>query len=140
MTAFCAQRTLRSPRKPPAKYGLDYLFHKRVPASMLATIACASATSGNAGLTRTPLSSTPRGACGPIAGAAEKGVLGELEWRPSLSRSRVTADALDHGAHAIRALWRKMLLEAQPAKSAQGVDGENLLRRAIGEYRDRDRD
>jgi hypothetical protein len=69
-----------------------------------------------------------------------KGVLGELEWRPSLSRSRVTADALDHGAHAIRALWRKMLLEAQPAKSAQGVDGENLLRRAIGEYRDRDRD
>ena len=76
----------------------------------------------------------------PIAGAAEKGVLGELEWRPSLSRSRVTADALDHGAHAVRALWRKMLLEAQPAKSAQGVDGENLLRRAIGEYRDRDRD
>ena len=110
------------------------------PASMLATIACASATSGNAGLTRTPLSSTPRGACGPIAGAAEKGVLGELEWRPSLSRSRVTADALDHGAHAVRALWRKMLPEAQPAKSALGVDGENLLRRAIGEYRDRDRD
>jgi hypothetical protein len=95
---------------------------------------------GKRGLTRTPLSSTPRGACGPIAGAAEKGVLGELEWRPSLSRSRVTADALDHGAHAVRALWRKMLLEAQPAKSAQGVDGENLLRRAIGEYRDRDRD
>ena len=90
---------------------------------MLATIACASATSGNAGLTRTPLSSTPRGACGPIAGAPEKGVLGELEWRPSLSRSRVTADALDHGAHAVRALWRKMLPEAQPAKSALGVDG-----------------
>jgi hypothetical protein len=60
--------------------------------------------------------------------------------RPSLSRSRVTADALDHGAHAVRALWRKMLLEAQPAKSALGVDGENLLRRAIEEYRDRDRD
>ena len=33
-----------------------------------------------------------------------------------------------------------MLPEAQPAKSALGVDGENLLRRAIGEYRDRDRD
>jgi hypothetical protein len=83
---------------------------------------------------------TPRGACGPIAGAAEKGVLGKLEWRPSLSRSGVTADALNHGAHAVRALWRQMLLEAQPAKSAQGVDSENLLRRAIGENRDRDRD
>jgi hypothetical protein len=28
--------------------------------------------------------------CGPIAGAAEKGVLGELEWRPSLSRGGVS--------------------------------------------------
>jgi hypothetical protein len=80
------------------------------------------------------------GACGPIAGAAEKGVLGELEWRPSLSRSGVTADALNHCTHAVRALWRQMLREAQPAKSARGVDGENLLRRAIGENRDRDRD
>ncbi len=33
-----------------------------------------------------------------------------------------------------------MLLEAQRAKGAQGVDGENLLRRSIGEKRDRERD
>ena len=64
------------------------------------------------------------GACRATAGAAEKGILGKLEWRPSLSRSGVTADALDHGARAVRALWRQMLLEAQPAKSARGVDGE----------------
>ena len=45
-----AQRTLRELEKTAREIRLDYLFHKRVPASMLATIACASATSGNAGV------------------------------------------------------------------------------------------
>ena len=54
-----------------------------------------------------------------------------LECRPKLGRSGVRANALDHGAHAVRALRREMLLEAQRAKGAQGVDGENLLRRSI---------
>src|SRR5271166_1205977 len=63
-----------------------------------------------------------------------------LERRPSLSRSGVRARALDHGAHAVRALWREMLLQTQRAKGAQGVDGKNLLWRPIGEKRDRDRD
>ena len=63
-----------------------------------------------------------------------------LEWRPSLSRSGVRAHALDHGAHAVRALRREMLLQTQRAKGAQGVDGKNLLWRAIREKRHRDRD
>ena len=63
-----------------------------------------------------------------------------LECRANLSRSGVRANALDHGAHAVRVLRREMLLEAQRAKGPQGVDGENLLRRSIGEKRDRERD
>ena len=43
-------------------------------------------------------------------------------------------------ARAVRALRRKMLLQAQRTKGAQGVDGENLLWRPIREKRDRDRD
>src|SRR5271157_1296188 len=63
-----------------------------------------------------------------------------LEWMPSSSCSGVRADALDHGARAVRALRRKMLLQTQRTKGAQGVDGENLLWRPIREKRDRDRD
>ncbi len=63
-----------------------------------------------------------------------------LECRPNLSHSGVRANALDHGAHAVRALRREMLLQTQRAKGAQGVDGENLLWRPIGEKRHRDRD
>ena len=44
---------------------------------------------------------------------------------PSLSRGGVSAHALDHGAHAVRALRREMLLQTERAKGAQGVDGEN---------------
>jgi len=64
---------------------------------------------------------------------------GTLEGRTSLSRSGFRADAIDQGAHAVRALRREMLLEAQRAEGAQGVDGENLLRRSIGQKRNRDR-
>jgi hypothetical protein len=63
-----------------------------------------------------------------------------LGWRPRLCCSGVRADALNHGARAVRALRRKMLLQTQRTKGAQGVDGENLLWRPIREKRDRDRD
>ena len=63
-----------------------------------------------------------------------------LEWMPSSSCSGVRADALDHGARAVRALRRKTLLQTQRTKGAQGVDGENLLWRPIREKRERDRD
>jgi hypothetical protein len=46
---------------------------------------------------------------------------------------RRRADALNHGARAVRALRRKMLLQTQRTKGAQGVDGENLLWRPIRE-------
>src|SRR5271155_2028838 len=63
-----------------------------------------------------------------------------FEFKPNLSCSGVRADALNHGARAVRALRRKMLLQTQRTKGAQGVDGENLLWRPIREKRDRDRD
>ena len=63
-----------------------------------------------------------------------------LEWSPSLSRGGVRADALDHGARAVRALRREMLLQTERAKGAQGINGENLLWRPIREKRDRNRD
>ena len=56
------------------------------------------------------------------------------------SRRGVGANAIDHRAHAVRSLRRQMLLEAELAESAQGVDGANLLGRLIGVERDRDRD
>src|SRR5271157_1942715 len=59
---------------------------------------------------------------------------------PSLSRGGVSAHALDHGAHAVRALRREMLLQTRRAKGTQGVEGENLLWRPIREKGDRDRD
>ena len=74
----------------------------------------------------------------------DPGELGQLirilEWSPSLSRGGVSAHALDHGAHTVRALRREMLLQTERAKGAQGIDGENLLWRPIREKRDRDRD
>src|SRR5271165_611958 len=63
-----------------------------------------------------------------------------LEWSPSLSRGGVSAHALDHCPHAVRALRREMLLQTERAKGARGVDGEKLLWRPIREERDRDRD
>ena len=54
----------------------------------------------------------------------------------SISPAGVRADALDHGTRAVRAVRRKVLLQAQRRKGAQGVDGENLLWRPIREKRD----
>ena len=58
----------------------------------------------------------------------------------SSGRESVGADAFDHRAHAVGALRRQMLLEAEFAERRQGVRGDDLLGRAVGEKRDRDRD
>ena len=64
----------------------------------------------------------------------------DLRQRAELQPRGVGANAVDHGANAVRALWRQVLLEAEAAKGAMRVDGKDLFRRSIGKKRDRDRD
>ena len=64
----------------------------------------------------------------------------DLRQRAEPQPCGVGANAVDHGANPVRALWRQVLFEAEPAKSGMCVDGKDLFRRSIGKKRDRDRD
>ncbi len=54
-----------------------------------------------------------------------------LERRPSLSRSGVGADALDHRPHPIGPLRRKMLLKTQFAEERLGVGRQDFANGAV---------
>ena len=57
-----------------------------------------------------------------------------------VGRRGVRPNSLDHGAHAVGALRREMLLEAERAKGAKRVDGQDLVRRPVGKERNRNSD
>ena len=59
--------------------------------------------------------------------------------RGDRGRVRVALDAVDHRAHAVRALRREVLGQAEVAKEALQVDGRHL-RQVAGEQRDHQRD
>jgi hypothetical protein len=57
-----------------------------------------------------------------------------------LKACRIRSNALDHRAHAIRALRREMLLKSERAKSRDRIHGQNLLRRPVGKKCNRNGD
>ena len=59
--------------------------------------------------------------------------------RAKLEPCGVGANALDHGANAVRTLWRQMLLEAEGAKGAARINFKDLFRRTVGKKSDCDR-
>ena len=54
--------------------------------------------------------------------------------------ARILPDPLHHGEEAVRALWRQVLFEMQPAEHGIGVDVENGIGGFAGVEGEQDRD